>query len=87
MKTKIVFILSYLFTYILIFSNAFAENIDASEYTYVNFNDFLTSYNSNVVNLITSKYDDKIIDITGNSTATYLNPSEKYISFVVYRSS
>lgn len=87
MKTKIVFILSYLFTYILIFSNAFAENIDASEYTYVNFNDFLTSYNSNVVNLITSKYDDKIIDITGNSTATYLNPAEKYISFVEFRSS
>lgn len=93
MKIRIMLLFIVLFIYIpilniLCISTASSnQRIDTSEYIYVNFNDFLTSYNANKINLITSKYDDKIIDITGNTTAVYLNPEEKYASFVEFRTS
>ena len=84
-------LVSYLLSLLILFFTSVKANAtdlyNNSEYTYVNFNDFMTSYNANVTNLVSGTYDDKIVDITGNTTAVYLNPPEKYASFVQFRNS
>lgn len=90
MKTKFI---SYFSICLLCINVAYAKmtfstrDLKSPEYTYVDFNDFISSYNADVTNLVSGTYNDKIVDITGNTTAVYLNPPEKYVSFVQFRNS
>ena len=54
-------------------------------FTYVDFYDFITSYNTRKRNVVGGAYDDKKIDISSSSFITYLNPPEKYITYLEYR--
>ena len=90
MKTKFI---SYFSICLLCINVAYAKmtfstrDSKSPEYTYIDFNDFISSYNADVTNLVSGTYNDKIVDITGNTTAVYLNPPEKYVSFVQFRNS
>jgi len=52
---------------------------------YIDFYDFVTSYNSRKLNIVEGIHDDKKIDISSSPFITYLNPPEKYITFLEYR--
>lgn len=54
-------------------------------FTYIDFYDFITSYSSRSKNVVGGAYDDKKIDILGSSFITYLNPPEKYTTYLEYR--
>lgn len=54
-------------------------------FTYIDFYDFITSYNSRSKNIVEGAYDNKKIDISGSSFLAYLNPPEKYITYLEYR--
>ncbi|HSQ97666.1 MAG TPA: hypothetical protein VLL98_03005 [Rickettsiales bacterium] len=52
---------------------------------YIDFYNFITSYSSRNKNVVEGAYEDKRIDVSSTSFITYLNPPEKYITYLEYR--
>lgn len=77
-----------LFFAILLFfcGKAFAlTEEELKEYKYINFYDYITSYNARNKNVVNGAFNDKKIDITSTASTTYLQPVQKFITFLEYR--
>lgn len=84
---KIVFLI--LFCFCLNFSLSFAEEAqkEMEGFIYIDFYDFITTYNVRNKNIVSGAYNNKKIDLRSSSALTYLQPAEKYIAFLEYRGS
>ena len=83
MKYKLI-VITLLFFIKTNFSYALTEE-ELKQYTYVDFYNFVSSYNINRKTYVNGKFNDKIINITTQTSNVYLNPVEKYITFLEYR--
>ena len=86
MKKIICFILLCFF---FNFSSGFAEEEqrEMEGFVYIDFYDFITTYNTRRKNIVNGAYNNKKIDLRSSSALTYLEPAEKYIAFMEYRGS
>lgn len=55
-------------------------------YTYIDFYDFVARYNTRNRNVVGGIYGEKKIDLNTTNFTTYIQPAEKYITFLEYRS-
>lgn len=75
-----------MFSFTLLLEPAFSlskEELQGS--IYIDFYNFVTSYAARNKNVVNGAYEDKKVDISNYSFITYLNPPEKYISYLEYR--
>lgn len=84
---KIIFLilLSFFFNFSLSFAEE--EQKEMEGFAYIDFYDFITTYNVRNKNIVNGAYNNKKINLKSSSVLTYLEPAEKYITFLEYRGS
>ena len=84
---KIIFLilLSFFFNFSLSFAEE--EQKEMEGFAYIDFYDFITTYNVRNKNIVNGAYNNKKINLKSSSVLTYLEPAEKYITILEYRGS
>lgn len=82
---KIIFLILISFFFNFSLSSAEETQKEMEGFTYIDFYDFITTYNVRKKNIVSGAYNNKKIDLRSSSALTYLEPAEKYITFLEYR--
>lgn len=81
---KIIFLILF-FTFFNTLSVFSEEQNEMDGFIYIDFYDFITTYNIRNRNIVEGAYNDKKVDLSSTFFTTYLEPAEKYITFMEYR--
>jgi len=84
MMKKIIFLILF-FTFFNTLSVFSEEQNEMDGFIYIDFYDFITTYNIRNRNIVEGAYNDKKVDLSSTFFTTYLEPAEKYITFMEYR--
>lgn len=60
---------------------------ELKQYTHIDFYSFISSYNARNINLVKGAYEKKKIEVGNSGFTTYLEPVQKYITYLEYRGS